>query len=426
MRIATGRALRLLAAAGFSLGWGYGQWAQGQELRNPRIQRSMQMMEVARGDLDQAELHSPPELREEAHRIAHEIDDAGHALADALASMGTRRQIEPGHADATDRPIRSAAEAIRRGLDELTRDVPDRDLHGRLREAVDHERIALDRADHLAHREAELMVAAPPPPPAPVVVELQHPRLQHAAQMLELARAQLHVAETQAPPELRDAAHDSIRDIDDASHEVSEAFASVGSARTIGAAPVEPTRHPIAAARDALRSAIDELAGAGRGEYHDHARLAAERAHVALDRLEDLTHREAAMLDHPVVVEMRRPHLQVSLQMLELARAHLDEAQRHAPREFRDREAHIMHEVDDAIREVNESLAAVGVTRTIEPARVEITDHPLRSAREALHRAADELAGVTTDEFHGHARFAAERTRIARDDLEDLIRRAER
>lgn len=427
MRIGMGRTWRYLAAAGFSLVLAHGQWAGAQELKNPRLQRSLQMMEVARGDLGEAERHSPPELRDEAHRIAGEVDDIGHVLADTLASMGTRRQIEPGHADATDRPIHAAAEAIRRGLDELTRDVPDRDLHGRIREAVDRERAALEHVEHLAHREEALMAAAPPPPPpAPVVVELRHPHLQRAAQMLELARAQLHVAEQQAPPELRDAAHDSIRDIDDATHEVAEAFAVVGSERTIAAAPVEPTNRPIAAARDALRRAIDELAGAGREEYHGHARLAAERARVALDRLEDLTRREDAILSHPVVVEMRRPHLQASLQMLELARAQLDEAQRHAPREFRDREAHVAHEVDDAIREVNASLAAVGVTRTIAPARVEITDHPLRAAREALNHAADELAGVTTDEFHGHARYAAERTRIARDDLEDLIRRAER
>lgn len=424
MRVGMDRRWRYLVAASFSLILANGSWSGAEELKNPRLQRSLQMMEVARGDLGEAELHSPPELREEAHRIAREVDDTGHLLADTLASMGTRREIEPGHADATDRPIRAAADAIRRGLDELTRDVPDRDLHGRIREAVDHERAALDHAEHLAHREAELMAAPPPPPPA--VVEMRHPHLQHAAQMLELARAQLHIAETQAPPELRDAAHESIHDIDDAAHEVSEALAAVGSARTLGAAPVEPTNRPIAAARDALRRAIDELAGAGREEYHGHARLAAERAHVALDRLEDLTHREDALFAHPVVVEMRRPHLQVSLQMLELARAQLDEAQRHAPREFRDREAHVAHEVDDAIREVNESLAAVGVTRTIGPARVEITDHPLRAAREALNHATDELAGVTTDEFHGHARHAAERTRIARDDLEDLIRRAER
>jgi hypothetical protein len=129
---------------------------------------------------------------------------------------------------------------------------------------------------------------------------------------------------------------------------------------------------------------------------------------------------------HPAVVEMRHPHLQVSLQMLELARAQLDEAQRRSPRDMREREAHVAHEVDDALHEVSESLAAVGVTRTIRPARVEITDRPLYAARDALRRVADELAGVTTDEFHGHARHAAERTRIARDDLEDLIRRAGR
>lgn len=424
MRIGMGHTWLYLAAAGFSVVLAHGQWSRAEELRNPRLQKSLQMMEVARGDLEQAEHRSPPELREEAHRIARDVDDIGHVLAETLASMGTRRQIEPGHAEPTDRPLRASAEAIRRGLDELTRGVSDQDLHGRVREAVDRERAALEHVDRLAHREEAMM--APPPPPAPVVVELRHPRLQHAAQMLELARAQLHVAEQHAPPELRDAAHDAIRDIDDAAHEVAEAFASVGSARTLGAVPVEPTNRPIAAARDALRRAIDELSGAGREEYHDHARLAADRAHVALDRLEDLTRREEAIMAHPAVVEMRHPHLQVSLQMLELARAQLDEAQRRSPRDMREREAHVAHEVDDALHEVSESLAAVGVTRTIRPARLEITDRPLYAARDALRRVADELAGVTTDEFHGHARHAAERTRIARDDLEDLIRRAGR
>lgn len=424
MRIGMGRTWRYLAAAGFSLALMPGQWAGADELRNPRLQKSLQMMEVARGNLDEAERHAPPELREEVHRVAHEVEDARHTLVDTLESMGTRRQIEPGHAEPTDRPLRASAEAIRRGLDELTRGLSDQDLHGRIREAVDRERAALDHADHLAHREEAMM--APPPPPAPVVVELRHPRLQHAAQMLELARAQLHVAEQQAPPELRDAAHDSIHDIDDATHEVAEAFASVGAARTLEAAPIEPTNRPIAAARDALRRAIDELSGAGREEYHDHARLAAERAHVALDRLEDLTRREEAIMAHPAVVEMRHPHLQVSLQMLEVARAQLDEAQRRSPREMREREARVAHEVDDAMHEVSESLAAVGVTRTIGPARIEVTDRPLYAARDALRRVSDELGGVTTDEFHGHARHAAERTRIARDDLEDLIRRAER
>lgn len=420
MRIGRIGALAALAMSGFMLA--QGRPASAQELRNPRIQRSLQMVEVARGDLEIAEHRAPPEMREEAHRLGHEMDDAGHELADTLESMGTRRQIEHGRADAGDRPFRSAAEAMRRALDELTRGVSDQDLRGRLRAAADHERAALEHAERLAHREEELM--APPPPPP--VVELRHPRLQHAAQMLELARAQLEAAEHQDPPELREIAHDSIRDIDDATHEVAEAFASVGSARSLGAVPIEPTNRPIAAARDALRRAIDELAGAGREEYRGHARLAADRAHVALDRLEELTRREQAMLEHPVVVEMRHPHLQRSLQMLEVARAQLDEAQRRSPRDMRDRESRISHEVDDAVREISESLAAVGVTRSIEPGRFERSDRPLRAAHEALRHASEELEGVTTDEFHGHARRALERARIARDEIEDLVRWEER
>jgi hypothetical protein len=423
MWIGLGRTSSSVAVIGFSLAFLHGQAARADELRNPRLQRSLQAVEVARGDLEIAERQSPPELREEAHRVAHEVDDAGRELADTLESMGTRRQIEHGRADATDRPLRASAEALRRAVDELTRGVSEKDLRGRIGAAADHERQALEHADHLARREEALM-AAPPPPPAPVVVEMRHPHLQHAAQMLELARAQLDVAEHRSAPELRDAAHDSIRDIDDATHELGEAFASVGSARSLGAAPVEPTERPIAAARDALRRAIDELTGAG-DEYHGHARRAADRAHVALDRLEGLSRREEAML-HPAVVEMRHPHLQVSLQMLELARAQLDDARQRAPRDLRERASHAMREVDDAMREVSESLAAAGVSRTIGAARVEQTDRPLRAARDALRRAADELANVTTDEFRGHARIAADRTRIAREDLEELARREER
>ena len=424
MSMGLGRVSSGAAVIGISLAFLAGQTARGEELKNPRLQRSLQMVEVARGDLEIAERQSPPELREEAHRIAHEIDDSGRELADTLESMGTRRQIEHGHAEPTDRPLRATAEALRRALDELTRDVPDRDLRGRIRAAADHERAALEHAEHLAHREEALMAAPPPPPPPPVVVEMRHPRLQHAAQMLELARAQLDRAEHRSQPELRDAAHDSIRDIDDATHELAEAFASVGSARSEGPLAVEPTERPIAAARDALRHAIDELVAAG-GEYHGHARLAADRAHVALDRLEGLVRREEAM-EHPAVVEMRHPHLQISLQMLELARAQLDDARHRSRRDLREQADHAIREVDDAMHEVSESLSAAGVTRTIGVARVEPTDHPVRAARDALRRAADELANVTTDEFRGHARIAADRTRIAREDLEELARREER
>jgi hypothetical protein len=313
---------------------------------------------------------------------------------------------------------------MRRALEELTRGVADQDIRGRIREAADHERAAIEHAERLARREEALM-AAPPPPP--VVVEMRHPHLQHAAQMLELARAQLDVAEHRSAPELRDAAHDSIHDIDQATHELAEAFASVGSARSIEAVRVESTERPIAAARDALRRAIEELAGAGSEEYHGHARLAADRAHVALDRLEGLSRREEAMVaPRPVVVEMRHPHLQISIQSLEVARAQLDDAQHRLPRDLRERTSHAMRNVDDAMREIAESLAAVGVSRTIGPARVERTDHPLREAREALHHAADELAGVTTDEFRGHARRAAERVHDALEEVTELARHEER
>lgn len=352
-----------VASLGTALMLSSGRPAQAQELKNPRLQRSLQMVETARADLEIAERQSPPELREEAHRMGTEVDAAGHELAETLASMGTRRQIEPGRADATNRPIHAAANAMRRALEELTRGVADQDIRGRIRAAADHERAAIEHADRLAHREEALM-AAPPPPP--VVVEMRHPHLQHAAQMLELARAQLDVAEHRSAPELRDAAHDSIHDIDDATHELAEAFASVGSARSIGVAPVEPTDRPIAAARDALRRAIEELAGAGGEEYHGHARLAADRAHAALDRLEGLSRHEQAMLaPRPVGVELGLAHLQISVQSVEVAQARLDDAQRHLPRHLRERTAHAMRSVDDAIRELTEFLAAVGTSRTI-------------------------------------------------------------
>lgn len=424
MRIALVGTSGCLTALGFSLAMSFGGAANAQELRNPRIQRSLQSVEVARGDLEIAEHRGPLEMREEAHRAGREMDDAGRELAHTLELLGTRRQIEHGRPDAGDRPFRSAAEAMRRALDELTRGVSDQELHGRLRAAYENERTALEHAERLAQREAELM-AAPPPPPPPPVVELRHPRLNHAAQFLELARAQLEAAEHQDPPELRDAAHDAKRDVGEAEHEVGEAFASVGGARSLGAVPVESTNRPIAAARDALRRALDELTGAGREEYRGHARIAADRTHAALDRLEDMSRREEAMLAHPVV-EMRHPHLQRSLQMLEVARAQVQEAQRRAPRDMRDREYRVSREVDDAMREVSDSLAAVGVTRSIEPARIERTEHPLHAAQEALRHASEELEGVTTDEFHGHARRALERVRVAYGEIEDLARWEER
>lgn len=258
--------------------------AGAQEMRNPRLQRSLQMLEVARAHLDAAMRQYPPEMREAAERTAREVDAAAHAITDELAAQHTRRTIAPGRVEPTDRPARAAHDALRQALDELTRGVNEQDMNGRVHAALDHERAALDRAEALAHRAAAL------PPPA--VVEMRHPRLQRAIQFLETARAHLDAGRAQLPRDFREEIDRAARDVDAAGHESAEALSAAGATRTIGPAHIETTDHPLRAARDALRKANDELAAVAGDEFHGHVRLATDHARVALEEIDGLIRRQ--------------------------------------------------------------------------------------------------------------------------------------
>lgn len=260
--------------------------AGAEEMRNPRLQRSLQQLEVARSELDAAIQHYPPELRQGAERTAKDVDAAAHAITDELAAQRTRRTIEPGRAAVTDRPVRAARDALRQAIDELTRGVKEQDMNPRVRAAFEAERAALDHAEALTRREA----AFPPAPPP--VVEMRHPRLQRAIQLLEVTRAHLDDAQRQLPPDFRDAIAQAARDVDAAGHESAEALAAAGATRTIGTARVEATDHPLRAARDALRQASDELAAVAGDEFHGHVHLASDHARVALEELEGLVRRD--------------------------------------------------------------------------------------------------------------------------------------
>jgi hypothetical protein len=259
--------------------------AGAEDLRNPRLQLSLQRLEVARAQLDAAIHRYPPEFREGAERAAREVDAAAHDITDEMAALHTRRQIAPGRVEPTGHPAGAARDAIRQALDELTRGVNNQDMKGRVRSAFEHERAALDRAEALTRREAAL------PPPAPIV-EMRHPRLQRAIQQLELARAQLDAARRQLPPELRDATAQAARDVDAAGHESADALAASGAPRTIGAARVEPADRPLRAAREALRIANDELAAVAGDEFHGHVRTAIDRARHATEEVDGLIHRD--------------------------------------------------------------------------------------------------------------------------------------
>ncbi|HEY2586099.1 MAG TPA: hypothetical protein VGI81_10090 [Tepidisphaeraceae bacterium] len=262
--------------------------AGAQEMRSPRLQRSLQMLEVARAQLDAAMRQYPPELRDGAARTAREVDAAAHAITDELAAQRTRRTIEPGRAVATDRPVRAARDALRAALDELTRDVKEQDMNARVRAAFEHQRTALDQAEALTRREAELP-AGPPPPP---VVEMRYPRLQRAIQLLEVARAQLDSARRQMPPDFRDAIAQAAREVDAAGSESAQALAAAGATRTIGPARVESTDRPLRASRDALRQANDELAAVAPDDFRGHRRVAADRARAALEQVDALVRRD--------------------------------------------------------------------------------------------------------------------------------------
>ncbi|HEY2587158.1 MAG TPA: hypothetical protein VGI81_15530 [Tepidisphaeraceae bacterium] len=257
--------------------------AGAEEMRNPRLQRSLQLLEVARAQLDAAMHRYPPELREGAERAAREVDAAARAITDELSWQHTRRTIEPGRAVATDRPARAARDSLREAIDELTRGVSERDMNGRVRAAFEHEHDALDRAEELTRREAA--IPTEPPPPAP---EMRHPRLQRAIQLLEVARAHLDASRADVRRDLREDLDRAAHDVDAAGRESAEALAAAGVTRTIGPARAERTDYPLRAAREALRQAADELAAVAGDEFHGHVRLAADRTRYAMEDVDGL------------------------------------------------------------------------------------------------------------------------------------------
>jgi hypothetical protein len=276
-------------AVGFALVIGVllASGASAAELRNPRLQRSLQALEVARAQLDAAIHQYPPELRQGAERTAREVDAAAHAITDELSVQRTPRQIEPGRAVATDRPVRAARDALRQAMDELTRGVKEQDMNPRVHAAFERERTALDQADALARREAALPPVAPPP-----AVEMRHPRLQKAIQLLEIARAHLDAARSRSPREWREEIDRTAREVDAAGQESAAALSAAGAPRTIGPARVAASDHPLRAAGDALRQANAELAAVAGDEFRGHVRGAIDHARRAMDQLEGLARRE--------------------------------------------------------------------------------------------------------------------------------------
>ena len=257
------------------------------ELQNPRLQLSLQKLDAARGFLDQAMHVSPPELRDGARDALGHVDAAIHEIHDELEFLHTRRQVEPGHATVTDHPIRASRETLAKALDDLTRDLRDSDIHGRLRSAMEHIRAALDLTDRMAHREEVLLM--PPPPP---VIEMRDPRLQAALQHLEVARELLDQVEHRAPGEWHEDAHIAREDVNAGIHDVLESLAAAGVPRVIAVGHAVATDHPIHAAKEELRRAMDDLGTVSGGEFHGFERRALERTHLAQDEVERLTARE--------------------------------------------------------------------------------------------------------------------------------------
>ena len=268
--------------------------ASAAEMRNPRLQLSLQKLEVARGHLDEAMRVSPPELRDGARDALGHVDAAIHDIHDELEALRTPRQVEPGHATPTDHPIRASTETLAKALDDLTRDLKDSDLHGRSRSAVEHIRAALDITERMSHREEVLLMPAPPAPvpPPPPVVELRHPRLQSALQHLEAAREYLDMVEHRAPGEWHEEAHIAHEDVNAGIHEVLESLAAAGAPRVIAVGHASGTDHPIHAASEELKRAMDDLGTVSGVEFHGYEHRALERVHLALDEVERLLSRE--------------------------------------------------------------------------------------------------------------------------------------
>jgi hypothetical protein len=268
--------------------------AFGQEMKSPRWQHSLQMMEVARAHLEMAEHQGPAEIRDAAHELIGRVDGTIHDIYEQLRIQDTRRTIEPLRAEPVDRPVRAAREELSHAVDELLRGVKDSDYRGRSREILDQERREADRAAELSHREEALM-AAPPPAPVPApppVVEVRHPHLQHAVQLLEIASEDLGMAEEHAHRDWRDDAHRAREDTSISLHDALDALASAHVERTVPIGHAEPTDHPVHRAYDALREASDELEHVSSDDYHGHERRALEHARFALDEVTRLERHE--------------------------------------------------------------------------------------------------------------------------------------
>lgn len=255
-----------------------------QDLQNPRLQKSLADLSIARQHLDAAIQIEPPELREGARDVAGRVDGAMKALNEELAALHTPRQIEPARAEPTDRPIHASRDVLAKAMDDLTRGVKDEDIHGRIRIALDQMRAALDVADRMARREDAL--------PPPRRIELREPHLQRSLQLLEAAREHLDAVEHHAPREWRNDAHQAREDIDTSIHEVQDSLAAAGIERAIEAGHAEPTDHPIHAARDEIHHAIEELSAVSGAQFRGHEHRAIDRAHLAQEELDRLVRHE--------------------------------------------------------------------------------------------------------------------------------------
>ena len=279
-----GRLSCMTAVVGISLAMG--AKASAEELRNPRLQRSLQALEEARTHLDMVMHHEPREMQDGASDVSAHLDRAIHSIHEELDFLRSPRQLEP-HARETDRPMHAAKEDLARAIDELMRGVSERDLHGRTREAFEEERSALDRAERFSHREEELM-AAPPPP----VVELREPHLQHALQRLETAREYVMTVEHRERWGWHEDARLAREDIDSAMHEVQDTLAAAGVDRSVEVGRAHATDRPIHEAREQLHMAMDEIESLAGSQYHGHERRAIERTRMALEDLERLMRHE--------------------------------------------------------------------------------------------------------------------------------------
>lgn len=259
--------------------------ASAEELRNPRLQKALQMLEVARAQLDAAMQQDPPELRDGARDAATRVDAAAHAITDSLSALRTPRQVEPGRAGPTNHPIHDARDSLTRALDEFTRGVRPDDFKGRERVALDQMRAALDVAERLTRREDAM------PPPAPVV-EVRFPRIQRSVQNLEAAREYLDMIQRSGPPELRADAHQAGLDTDAALNEAMESLVAAGTTRTVEQGHAQATNQPAHAARDVLQRAADEMAAAAAPEFRGHDRRALERIRIALEETTRLERHE--------------------------------------------------------------------------------------------------------------------------------------